>query len=93
MTLVVVLMFGLGFVLIASAIETDPKTGKSVSITQTVSDIWNDNVDFSQPGDASTGGGTRGQLVYVPPPPSTVTLSTASYQNAAVASYLQTRTV
>lgn len=94
MTLVVVLMFGLGGVLIASAVETDPKTGKSVSITQTISDIWNDKVDFSQPGGAaSNGGGAGGQFVYVPPSPNTTTLATASYQNAAVASYLQTRTM
>lgn len=55
MTLLVVLMWGAGAILIVSAIETDPSTGQSVSVLQTVSDIWNDKVDFHQP--ASTSGG------------------------------------
>ena len=53
MTRVIVLMLGTGVVLIVSSIETDPKTGKSVSILQTVSDIWNNNL----PGTSSAGAG------------------------------------
>jgi len=49
MTLLVVIILGAGMVLIASAIETDKTTGKSVSIIQTIKDIWNGGVDFSQP--------------------------------------------
>lgn len=70
MTLVVVLLLGAGFVLIISAIETDPTTGRSVSVTKTISDIWNDRVSFQQPAvstanpgssSSSSSGGT-GQL-------------------------------
>lgn len=98
MTLLVVLLYGLGAVLVASAIETDHKTGRSVSITQTVQDIWNDTLDFSQPASNSssgtssntstTGGGTF-TVAATAPNPSTSTLAAASYQNAAVAAYLQ----
>lgn len=49
MTLVVVLLLGLGAVLVVSAIETDPTTGKSVSVIQTAQDIWANNVNFAQP--------------------------------------------
>ena len=49
MTLLVVLLLGLGGVLVVSAIETDPGTGKSVSIMGTLGDIWNNTLDFSQP--------------------------------------------
>ena len=49
MTLVVVLMLGLGVALVVSSIETDPATGRSVSLVQTFQDIWNDKVNFSQP--------------------------------------------
>lgn len=101
MTLVVVLLFGLGSVLVISAIETDPTTGKSVSVLQTIQDVWNNKVDFSQPattpggGAAANGGGSAGQFTYVPPSPSTSTLVTQqlSYQNAATADYLKTRQV
>lgn len=63
MTLVVVLLLGLGAVLIVSAIETDPTTGKSVSVVKTIAEIWNDQVDFSQPAgppaqSGNNGGGT-----------------------------------
>jgi hypothetical protein len=57
MTLLVVLFLGAGFVLIASSIETDKATGKSVSIIQTIKDIWTNNVDFSQPTWSGGGGG------------------------------------
>lgn len=79
MTLLVVLMFGFGAVLIISAIETDPKTGKSVSITQTINDIWNNTVDFSQPAEsggnagggqtANSGGGGGGGGSFILQPP------------------------
>ncbi len=49
MTLVVVLLFGLGSVLILSAIETDPATGKSVSVLLTIANVWNNKLDVSQP--------------------------------------------
>lgn len=93
MTLVVVLMFGLGSVLVISAIETDPTTGKSVSVVQTIQDVWNNRVDFSQPSTsaATNGGGSAGTFVYNPPSPSTSTLLT--YQNAVTADYLKTRQV
>lgn len=94
MTLVVVLLFGFGALLVISAIETDPTTGKSVSVLQTIGDVWNNRVDFSQPGtNASTGGGgSAGQFVYQPPSPSTTTLAAAqTYQQAVVASYLANR--
>lgn len=48
LTLVVVLLFGLGTVLIVSAIETDPTTGKSRSVTGTIADVWNNSLDFGQ---------------------------------------------
>lgn len=87
MTLVALLLFGLGAVLIMSAIETDKTTGKSVSVLQTIVGVWNDKLDFSQPGQT---GGTA--ATYVPPSPSTTTLLAApSYQNAATLNYLQTR--
>lgn len=83
MTLIVVLLFGLGSVLIVSAIETDPKTGKSVSVLQTIADVWNNRVDFSQPA-ASGGGGSSGGFLAQ-------RQSASTYQNAAVADYLRTR--
>lgn len=90
MTLVAILLFGLGAVLVMSAIETDKTTGKSVSVLQTISDVWNDRLDFSQPG--QTGGSAA---TYVTASPSTSTLLAAqpaqSYQNAATLNYLQTR--
>lgn len=44
MTLLIVLMFGLGTVLIVSAIETDPATGNSISVLQTMQDVWNNDL-------------------------------------------------
>lgn len=54
-------MLGTGIVLIVSAIETDPKTGKSVSILQTVSDIWNNNLPGTSSASASSAGAGAGQ--------------------------------
>lgn len=64
MTLVVVLLFGLGSVLIISAIQTDPATGKSTSVIQTAQAIWADKVNFSQPATppATNGGGSAGPI-------------------------------
>ncbi len=81
MTLIVVLLWGLGAVLIISAIETDPKTGKSVSVLQTISDVWNNRLDFSQPAAAGGGGSAGGFMAQ----------QQSSYQNAAIASYLKSR--
>lgn len=84
MTLVVVLLFGLGTVLIISAIETDPKTGKSVSVLQTIQDVWNNKVDFSQGGPpAQGGGGSTGPFLATTP----------SYTNASIQNYLNQRRV
>lgn len=82
MTLVVVLLFGLGTVLILSAIETDPKTGKSVSVIQVIQDVWNNKVDFSQPGSSSSdsSGSSSGGGLF-------------TAQNAATAIYMQHRQV
>lgn len=48
MTLFVVLLFGLGTVLIVSGYETDPATGKSVSIWNTVQLIWAGEITFAE---------------------------------------------
>lgn len=53
MTLLVVLMLGAGVVLIVSSIQTDPTTGKSVSVLQTISNIWNNKLTGSQAGFAA----------------------------------------
>ena len=91
MTLVVVLLFGFGALLVISSIETDPTTGKSVSVLQTIGDVWNNRVDFSQPS-AEGGGGSAGSFAYQPPSPSTTTLAAnQTYQQAVVASYLKSR--
>ncbi len=86
MTLIVVLLWGLGAVLVISAIETDPKTGKSVSVLQTISDVWNNRLDFSQPAAAGGGGSGGGFLAQ-----QQQQQSASSYQNAAIASYLKSR--
>jgi hypothetical protein len=91
LTLVVVLLFGLGSVLVMSAIETDPATGKSVSVLQTIANVWNNQLDFSQPASSGGGGGGGGFAYYVPPSPSTATLAAQTYTNASVAAYLRTR--
>jgi hypothetical protein len=97
-TLVVVLLFGLGSVLIISAIQTDPATGKSTSVLATIQDVWNNKLDFTQPtsAPAANGGGSGGTFSYVPPSPSTTTLlsSPVGLQgNAATAAYLASHQV
>jgi hypothetical protein len=69
MTLLVVLFLGAGAILVASAIESDPKTGENVSILKTLSGIWNNTADFSQPAQtqgnlspASNGAGSTGSF-------------------------------
>lgn len=47
MTTLVILLLGLGAVLISSSLESNPD-GSDVSVLQTISDIWNDKVNFSQ---------------------------------------------
>ena len=80
MTLVVVLLLGLGSVLFISAIETDPTTGKSVSVPQTVQQLWNSQVNFSQPPGPSSSGGGGGK---------TYLADTLTYQQALVQSHMQ----
>ena len=81
MTLVVVLWFGLGVVLIVSAIETDPATGKSVSVLKTISDIWNDRVDFTQPATPGAASANGGRLTTTAAPTSPLTFQQASTAN------------
>lgn len=57
MTTIVILLLGLGAVLLISSLETDPATGQSVSVLNTISDIWNDRVNFSQGSSTVTTGG------------------------------------
>ena len=61
MTTVVILMIGFGAILIISAIETDPTTGKSVNVLQTMVDVWQDNLDFSQPTPPPSSGAASGK--------------------------------
>lgn len=75
MTTVVILMIGFGAILIISAIETDPATGKDVSVTQTFRDVWDNQLDFSQPtpppsssGAAGSTGGQSGQSSAITQP-------------------------
>lgn len=56
MTTLVILLLGLGSALITSAFETNPD-GSDVSLLQTISDIWNDNLNFKQ-GSTSTSSST-----------------------------------
>jgi hypothetical protein len=53
MTTVVILLLGLGAVLITSSIESTPN-GSDVSLLQTISDIWNDQVNVQQGNTPST---------------------------------------
>ena len=80
MTLVVVLLLGLGSVLFISAIETDPTTGKSVSVIATIQQIWSDQVDFGQPQGPGGGGGTAKTYLVADVP---------TYQQALVQSHMQ----
>ena len=83
MTLVVVLLLGLGSVLFISAIETDPTTGKSVSVIATIQQIWNNDVNFSQPAGPGGGGGTAKTYMAATVPASW------TYQQALVQSHMQ----
>lgn len=91
MTLVVVLLLGLGAVLIVSAIETDPTTGKSVSVLQTVQQIWNDQIDFGQPAGppAQNGAGSAGGFSSTIPATGANGAVPLSYQTAATLAYVQ----
>ena len=84
MTLVVVLLLGLGSVLFISAIETDPTTGKSVSVIATIQQIWNNDVNFSQPAGPGGGGGGTAKTYMAATVPATLT-----YQQALVQSHMQ----
>lgn len=54
MTTVVILLIGLGAVLLVSAFESNPD-GSDVSVIQAVTDIWNNNLNFSQTKPTGTG--------------------------------------
>ena len=88
MTTVVILMMGFGAILIISAIETDPNTGNSVSVLQTISDVWNNRVSFTQPSmttggpPASGGGGSSGGFGSRLPPQPVTPLGTAAQYDA-----------
>src|SRR5215471_2354771 len=75
MTLLVVLMWGFGTVLIISAMETDPATGHSVSVLQTIQDIWQNKLSFPSGESVDTGGpghspgAGRGATGLAGPPP------------------------
>ena len=80
MTLVVVLLLGLGSVLVISAIETDPTTKKSISVMTTIQQLWDNNVNFSQPAGPGGGGGTAKTYMSADVP---------TYQQALVQSFTQ----
>lgn len=98
MTLLVVLMLGAGFVLIISAIETDPSTGKSISVLKTIGDIWNDRVSFQQPaissgnpGSSSSSSSSGSPAWTAPFGGSAPTLSSDAYRRAMVLAYVQSQ--
>lgn len=68
MTTVVILLLGAGLVLITSAVESTA-SGSDVSILQTISDIWQDKVNFQQgntpaPGTGSGPAPSQGGTAY-----------------------------
>ena len=77
----VVLLLGLGSVLVISAIETDPTTGKSISVIATIQQIWDNNINFSQPAGPGGGGGTAKTYMAADVP------ATLTYQQALVQSF------
>lgn len=86
MTTVVILMIGFGAVLIISSLETDPTTGQPVSIVQTVQDIWNDDVNFSQTAPTTTTGNPPGTY-----PATNIVPDTGPNVQDAVGDYLRYR--
>ena len=97
MTTVVILILGFGAILIISALETDPSTGNSVSVLQTISDVWNNKVSFAQPSSSTPGsastpspspvtGPSRGQ-----PNPGGGTSHYAALHSTAAAYWIQQR--
>lgn len=94
MTLLVVLMLGLGAVLIVSAFETDPGTGHSVPVLQTIADVWNNTVDFSQPGKSDQPPvPNRPAPTPTPAPTPGPAPTVPTYENAATLDYLRNRQV
>lgn len=70
MTTVVILLLGFGAILIVSAIESNPD-GSDVSVLQTISDVWNDKLNFTQGNtNNSTNSGTPPAPPAPPAPPS-----------------------
>lgn len=84
MTLIVVLLFGLGTVLIISSLE-------DVSVVQTIKDIWNNKpVTLTQP-PAANGGGSAGPFAF--PNPNGGATIPLTYQQAVIASHIQSQQV
>lgn len=91
MTLLVVLMLGAGAVLILSAIQTDPATGQSVSVIQTIRNVWNNKLTPSQAGFNAGANAATAVATATPATGGAVNLTPDAYRAAIVRAYIQSQ--